>query len=84
MIQKKESQLWKQLLQLLAYYVNLDSHLNFHINETSIMLIVVGVIVKIKWNRGWHSASIQKTSLIFHLIFYSTEQWVWWKETSEF
>ena len=25
--------------------------------------------MKNKWNRGWHSASTQKTSLVFHHLF---------------
>lgn len=52
-IQRKESELWKQLLQVLAYCVTLDkslnhlTHLNLYINKARIMLNCGRVVVKI-------------------------------------
>lgn len=53
-IQRKESELWKQLLQVLAYCVTLDkslnhlNHLTLYINKARIMLTCGRVVVKIK------------------------------------
>lgn len=73
-----ESWLWKQLLQLLAYCVTLDKLVISIISISTLSEHNVNLwwgCCEIKWNRDWHIASIQNTSLIFHPFFYSSSEY---------